>query len=125
MLVSVTDNKCSGGESADIEAPSHTVNSLFDSPDVDLSLDSEILSDWSEDEEEKGTKRQMVQMLSELCIINNQMLLSNRVWSNFSFYFAQPMGLNLISKLVLPHMCVHSADKSQERLCACSLDIWS
>lgn len=45
MLVSVTDNKFSGGESGDVKALSHTVNSLFDSPDVDLSLDSEILSD--------------------------------------------------------------------------------
>lgn len=45
MLVSVTDNKFSGGESADVEALSRTVNSLLDSPDVDLSVDSEILSD--------------------------------------------------------------------------------
>lgn len=93
MLVSVTDNKFSGGESADVEALSRTVNSLVDSPDVDLSLDSEILSDRSEDEEEKGTERQTVHMLSELCTINNQMLLSNRVRSNFSFHFAQPSGL--------------------------------
>lgn len=43
----------------------------------------------------------------------------------FLFISHSPVGFNLISKLVLPHMCVHSADKSQERLCVCSLDIWS
>lgn len=79
MLVSVTDNKFGAGKSGDVEALSRRVNSLFDSPDVYLSLDSEILSDWSEDEEEEGTKCQTVHMLSELCTINNQMLLSNRV----------------------------------------------